>query len=413
MAQFDGPTIEVYVRIAEIKDRVYVDLGSPQWDVVEIDAAGWRIVAEAPVRFRRPAGLLPLPRPVAGGTLDLLAGLLNLPRAHPQREAAFTLVVGWLVAALRGQGPYPALVLIGEQGSAKSTQARALRRLIDPNAADLRAMPREEYDLVLAATHGQVLAFDNVSRLPGWLSDGICRIATGSGFATRTLYTTAGESIFSACRPVILNGVEEFVVRGDLLDRSITLSLPSIPEDLREEESRYWARFEEAQPLLLGALYDAVAASLANEATTVLDRKPRMADFAVRVEAAAPALGWAPGQFLDAYAANRGEVNEVALESSPLTPHIRAVAAEGFEGTATELLTLLDDLAEDQVQRLSSWPRSPRSLAGALRRLEPSLRAVGVEIDFYRAARTGSRLVAITTVTTVTSDGRLPHSTGG
>ena len=84
-----------------------------------------------------------------------------------------------------------------------------------------------------------------------------------------------------------------------------------------------------------------------------------------------------------------------------------------FEGTATELLTLLDDLAEDQVQRLSSWPRSPRSLAGALRRLEPSLRAVGVEIDFYRAARTGSRLVAITTVTTVTSDGRLPHSTGG
>src|SRR5262249_30177683 len=137
-------------------------------------------------------------------------------------EGDWRLVVSWLLAALRPVGPYPVLVVYGEQGSAKSSLVRVLRALVDPNTAALRRPPREERDLVIAATNGWLIALDNLSHLPDWLSDGLCCLATGSGFATRELYTDADEAIFAARRPVVLNGIEEVATRGDLLDRAIT-----------------------------------------------------------------------------------------------------------------------------------------------------------------------------------------------
>jgi hypothetical protein len=41
-----------------------------------------------------------------------------------------------------------------------------LRSLLDPNTAPLRALPREDRDLFIAANNGHVLAFDNVSVCP-------------------------------------------------------------------------------------------------------------------------------------------------------------------------------------------------------------------------------------------------------
>ena len=93
-----------------------------------------------------------------------------------------------LVAALNSLGPFPVLVLQGEAGSAKSTAVRVLRELVDPNTTPLRAEPREIRDLMIAARNSWCTAFDNVSYLTPWLSDALCRLATGSGFATRMLY---------------------------------------------------------------------------------------------------------------------------------------------------------------------------------------------------------------------------------
>ena len=77
------------------------------------------------------------------------------------------------------------LVLHGEQGAAKSTTARVLRRLCDPNTAPLRAAPRGVRDLMIAATNSWPFCFDNLEHLPPWISNALCRLATGGGFATR------------------------------------------------------------------------------------------------------------------------------------------------------------------------------------------------------------------------------------
>src|SRR5207237_9841315 len=136
----------------------------------------------------------------------------------------------------------------GGQGSAKSTLSRVVRALVDPSVAPLRAAPKEERDLLIAATNGWVLAYDNASRLPDWFSDALCRIATGGGFSTRELYTDREEIIFDAQRPIILNGIGDLVVRHDLRDRAIILHLPPVPDDKRRDEATFWRDFDATVP---------------------------------------------------------------------------------------------------------------------------------------------------------------------
>ena len=396
-ALYDGAELPVYTRLAEHNGAIYLDLGNAQWQAVEITVSGWRVIDTPPVKFRRAKGLLSLPVPVVGGSLAALRPFVNLAS-----EDDWRLVVSWLLAALRPVGPYPVLVIYGEQGSAKSSLVRVLRALIDPNTAALRTTTREERELVIAATNGWLIAIDNLSHLPDWLSDALCGLATGSGFATRELYTDADETIFAAQRPIVLNGIEEVATRGDLLDRAITLYLPTIPDDKRQDEKEFWQAFEQARSTILGALLDIVSAAVQHLPTTTLSRKPRMADFAVWACAAAEACGWTAQDFLDAYKGVREAVHDLTLEASPVGPRVRDFAQQHspWEGTASELLTALETLAQgsvttggvptqapkvsSDVTKHKSWPKIGRALSNTLRRLAPTLRAVGVDVTFDR-----------------------------
>ena len=203
-AQFDGPERAVHIRTAEHAGHIYLDLADEHWHAVDIGPDGWRIIERPPVRFRRPAGMLPLPFPERGGSIETLQSFLNLSSRDD-----FVLIVAWLLAASRSGGPYPLLAISGEQGSAKTVLSKLLKALIDPHAAPVLALSREERDLMIAANNGYVLAFDNLSGLPSWLSDALCRLATGGSFAVRQLYTDDEERLFEAARPILLNGIEE------------------------------------------------------------------------------------------------------------------------------------------------------------------------------------------------------------
>jgi hypothetical protein len=382
LATFDRPEHPVSVRLAAHGESIFLDLADRQWQAVEITAAGWRVVNNPPVKFIRARGMLALPVPVAGGNVAELRGFVNAGS-----EDDWRLMLAWLLAALRPQGPYPVLALHGEQGSAKSTTARVLRSLVDPNAAALRCEPREPRDLMIAAGNAWLVALDNLSHVPPWLSDALCRLATGGGFATRELYTDRDEVIFDAKRPVILNGIEELATRSDLLDRAIVLHLPPLPESRCRPESELWADFETARPRILGALLDIVAGALRELPSVKLPRHPRMADFAKWATAAEPALGWEPESFLAAYTGNRAEANDLALDGSPVAPFLRELAeAGGWEGTCGDLLERLGKDVGERGTKAPTWPKTPRALSGQLRRLAPNLRRAGVLVDSWREA---------------------------
>ena len=182
------------------------------------------------------------------------------------------------------------MAISGEQGSAKTVLSKLLKALVDPNAAPVRSLSREERELMIAANNGYLLAFDNLSGLPVWLSDALCRLVSGGSFAVRRLYTDDEEVLFEAARPILLNGIEEVISRPDLGDRGIFLTLPPIGEAQRRSETELWREFEIARPRMLGALLDAVVRGLQAMSRVHLDRLPRMADFALWAAACETAL---------------------------------------------------------------------------------------------------------------------------
>jgi hypothetical protein len=232
---------------------------------------------------------------------------------------------------------------------------------------------------MIAANNAWIMAYDNLSSIAGWLSDAMCRLNCGGGFATRELYTNDEETIFDAARPIMLTSIEDVATRSDLLDRCLIVSLQPLDDNERKSEKELWEQFEPARPRILGALLDCISVALCNLPTTQLDRQSRMLDFLQWVVAAEPALGWPAGHFLDAYEANRGEANALAMEASPIAKELLAfldsLGSDKWSGTAGELLNLLNH------RRLlppgKNWPQSSRGLSGQLKRLAPNLKAAG------------------------------------
>jgi hypothetical protein len=296
------------------------------------------------------------------------------------------------------------LAISGEQGSAKTVLSKLLRALVDPNVAAVRALPREERELMIAANNGHMLAFDNLSGLSPWLSDALCRLASGGSFAVRRLYTDDEEVLFRAARPTLLNGIEDVIGRSDLADRAVFLTLGPIAEEQRRSETELWRKFELARPAILGALLDAAAHGLRAVGSVQLARLPRMADFALWATTAL----WPAGSFTRAYKANRKVAIDGMIDMDPIAACVRELMSErsSWTGSAADLLRIVQRAS--QTGDNTGWPKTPRVLAGHLRRAQTFLRSLGVDVTFSREGRAGNRVIRMrtsleNTVSTVSS----------
>jgi hypothetical protein len=120
------------------------------------------------------------------------------------------------------------------------------------------------------------------------------------------------------------------------------------------------------------------------------------------------ASGWPPVQrngrppngarFALAYAANRRAAIESVIDSDPVASRVREIMADRhiWIGTAAELLNYrLGRQGDHDWDSRSGWPRSPRALAGRLRRAQPGLRSLGIDIVFSREGRAGTRIITM------------------
>lgn len=375
-ALHNGREEEVFVRLAGNKQKIFVDLCDPEWRVIEIDENGYQVIgsSECPFRFIRASGMRPLPLPEPGSSLDEVSQFLNI------QITDLVLVQAWLLMVFRPTGPYPVLILNGEAGSAKTTATRILRSLTDPNLADTRTAPRTEQDLLLAAKNGRVITLENLSSIPDWLSDALCRISTGAGFGTRTLFTNDEETLIQVCRPAVLNGINPLATRGDLVDRSLSVTLDPILEEKRKTEAEFWESFEKARPRIFGAVLDRVSEAIRNLPGVLLPTKPRMADF----------TQWAVASgldgFLERYVTVRKDEFINLIEGHAVGRALTKFIEEQGEwtGTASELLKLLSKRTEDIEKEGKEWPKQPNQLSKCLRRLAPALRGIGIDVTETR-----------------------------
>jgi len=374
-----GEEQEVYLRLARNGNSIVLDLADATGEAVNISPDGWQIVDRPSVRFRRSKTMRGLPRPVSGGDLGILRSYVHVS------DDDYPLAIAWLISAMSGKGPNPLAVIYGEQGSGKSTTAKILRGLVDPAVPLLRALPHDERTLVIGAHTAHVLGFDNLSGIDPIMSDALCRIASGEGFAVRQLYSNREEEVFGGARPIILTGIEEAASRPDLLDRSFLIEAERTSASDRREETELVAAFDADRPVILGVLLDGLVAALRNEPSIELTSSHRMVDAARMAQAAEVGLRLPPGTIREATERASVSATSVALDASPIAQAVIAWFAQDgrrpWSGTAGELLNRLDAHLVEGSKPPRGWPTTPRGLSSALTRVVPSLRNAGIPIE--------------------------------
>jgi hypothetical protein len=217
-------------------------------------------------------------------------------------------------------------------------------------------------------------------------------------------------------------------VEPDALDRSIMSEYKRLPDDKRRSESEVLAEFERMKSELLGYIMDILVKTVQIKPNLILDRLPRMADFAIWGEAIAQAMGYKKFEFLNAYYANIGAQNVEPIEATILGPVLVKFANnltltsqeqqkvqpivdnqennEGstkvtlWEGRPDDLLKALNDIAikpefRIDIQKTRAWPKKGNQLTKVLRPMLSNLRegyglAITVESD-TNGRKTGTK----------------------
>ena len=384
-----APKERLPIRVGQHDDGTVVDVGDVEGTAIVVTADGWEVVQRSPITFRRSRAMLPLPLPRRGGTLDELWQVVNIAPAHRHLCAA------WLASTLLPAFPHNIVKLGGEQGAAKSTTARIMGQLVDPSAAPVASPPRDEDRWTAAASSRWVLPVDNVSKVPDWWSDELCRAVTGAGTMKRALYTDDDVVVSDVKLCIILNGISlSSAMRSDLAERLIPFALLRPAAYLTEAEVD--AHVERIHPTVLGALLDLAVGMLAADGKVTRPRDLRMADAAEAFARYDHHLGLDHGA-LAAYREHVEEAFAEALDDDVVAQAILRFMAgrDQFDGTAGELLA---ELNAERAARFDStaadtyWPTTAGHFMRALPRSGPLLARMGVMWTDLGRGKSGRRV---------------------
>ena len=390
IAKHDGDRQSVSLRVADYNGGHYIFIGDEQLQVIEVLPTGWRVIKDSPVKFWAPGSMKSLPIPLQqNGDLSKLWEFVNIP------EKDHLLILALLLEAFRAETPKPILALTGTQGSAKTSTQDKLKQLIDNSAANVKSAPKTVEDIFVSAGCNRVVSYENLSHLTPAQQDAFCILATGGAHVTRKHYTNDEEATISVKRPVFLNSIPSVITAQDATDRAITIECPRIQY---REESEINAAWELAKPAIFGGLLDLFVKTLAMMPKVKLVNPPRMADFTRLGEAMSQAMDNPPGVFDALYKANRAEGISRAMESSPVALAVRELVDAHYGTTATVFSGLMKNLLlalEKYKQESHAWPKSPRGLGDALRRQQPALASIGIDVDISKPGKEGVTVTII------------------
>ncbi len=425
-ALYDEPEMAAHNRIAAFGGKFYLDLCNKSAEVVEISAQGWRVTKDCPVFFKRAIGMQELPYPVRDPQCSNTE-VWGKFRANINygEERNWILIVAWMVSALvPGRWPCPILSVNGEQGSAKSWLTRLVRQTVDPNDGFMVQTIKEEKDVVVVAEKMRVVALDNQSHMPEWMSNLLAAMVTGTPYMCRTLFTNDDHKTYKGQPAIILNGIPERIGGIDFNDRALKLFIPKLVDKGYREEAEVTEEWEQIRPALLCAILDAMVCGLKNypRKREIKDGRtlPRMADFATWVMCCEEALPFELDSFYNAYSGNIEESAAADLEGFfPTVVMEFAKTCVRFSGTPGELHDALHNQAilhlverehdavlaaklsavererhrervkervSIELSKMKSWPHTPTSTGVALTKISPSL-LKSAKISCFRGTR--------------------------
>jgi hypothetical protein len=386
-----GDTRRVFLRLGWAVDRLWLDMATPEPRTIEITPNGWSLIVDPPVHLVHSPTAKPLPVPVSI-TLEAVWERLEYFFGFSPADSRLTLLVGVMMAGLMPRGPYPILLLCGEQGSGKTTRSKLIKLTVDPTKASVRGRPKSAEDLAISVWRSWLGLFDNLSKLDQDMSDWLCRLSEGAGLPKRKLYTDSEEILIEAARPIMLTAIPDICQSGDVIDRAVLIRCDPLPRKVREQV--LLDQFEEFRPHLLAYLVEGASCALRKYRDMVdVHDGLRRGDWCAWVEAASEALGLQPGAFTAAYKENQDQAVRMALELDPVAAAVLEYMEDKseIEIGVTLLHSSLEQIARKQhTGRLPlDWPSMAHHFSGRLRRVAPMLRRVGIAIE-QEHKRTGS-----------------------
>lgn len=362
----------LYNRYAWIEDRLYIDMCRPDWKVIEVTAKGWNIAQPEKPVFKRFSHQQEMPQPKSGGDLRKALNYLTV-----KDEGNRALLLVWLCTCMLEHAPRPGLTIHGIQGSCKTSAAEFLRWIVDPSITLTNSLSKDLNEFVQLMDHHAVVSLDNLSSIPTWASDALCRATTGGGYQKRMLYSDDEDITYYFRRVFILNGISVPATAPDLLDRSISIEFTRIDKKRRKKISKLRKAFEADLPGILGGILDVMVRVIARR-NEELEEHPRLADWYGLGYVAADVLG-VKDAFVKAFNTSEAQQHREVVESHAVSELLLEFLEDkdSWEGKTSDLYSELTKIAEERRIK-KEWPKSASAFGKKLKKLSHNLAEVGI-----------------------------------
>ncbi|WP_019177682.1 bifunctional DNA primase/polymerase [Methanomassiliicoccus luminyensis] len=394
-ALFEGAKRPLSLRRAWREGDLYYDLCDEAWRAVRISPSikpyGWEIVGRPPILFKRERHMKAQVEPVPGGSWDeLWTKVLNfLPEqwvlCKPHVLQLF--IPGHPIAFLNPNN---------RKGAAKTSTAKVIRELVDPSSSPLQELNNPRTNLNDLFEQNFLPIFDNVDGdIKDFIFNKLCRVNTGEASQERELYKNKEQVLYEYQRTAIITSIAPVGPdHPDFVQRTVYVGLRFIPEEERKDEEQLKADFTAMRGQVLGFIFSTLSKALGLKNEVHLDRRPRMADYAIWGEALSRALGEDAGKFIAAYQGSIKSGVEEALNADPLALAIMQMFAEPerlhYIGPADDLYRKLSDVAKEKSIDISGkrWPGAANALSRRMREIVDDLKDQGI----YYARKDNSEL---------------------
>lgn len=374
-AYFDGDEKYLHNRVGSLEGSFWYDLGTGK--AVQCKPGSWAIEI-TPLLFHTFPHQKAQKEPSVTDC-DAKKLLDFVPLTSKEYQCLFLV---WVIACFVPEICHPLLMVFGEKGAAKSTVMRLTKDLVDPSKLGLLSPPRQE-ELVQQLSHHYLASYDNIRKINVNEADIFCRAITGAGMSKRKLYTDDEDVLYNFRHCVAVNGINNSIETSDLLDRSMLIEVDRIQSANRKTEREIDEKFFNLRGQILGGIFDVLSKAMLIHPEVKIKNAPRMADFTEWGYAISEALGYGGDFFLKAYMKNIERRNQEVVEADPVAfAVIKFMESHNdWQGSPTQLYSLLDEEVDAWKVDRNDWPRSPSVLGKRLREVKSNLEEVGIRFQ--------------------------------
>lgn len=365
--------------------QILYDLCNENNQIVEIDTKGWEVTENGEM-FLRSNKMMPQPTPVFCENRQVLEKHFQ---NCPDKDTLILLLVTIIARFIPGI-EQPLLYYHGSMGSAKSTLAKKEKMIVDPSTTPLKVLPKVVDEIAISVSKDTVSIFDNISSINKEVSDLLCLVVTGGVYNKRKLYTDDEETIIQLKSAVSMTGIDVWIKKPDLFDRSILIELERIEDSQYISKEELEAELLKDMPEILGYTFGIIHKAMKLYPEIKPKNSSRLSSYYKWACCIAEAMEYGLIAFEDAFANNRKEITKKVLQENYLgelvVSYVKEQKKDEITLSSSELYEELKKIATLE-KNLDDFPRTANVFGKKIKEIKTDLKNSGIEVESGKTNR--------------------------